>query len=374
MIFKSKLKIFFIKFIFIFIFDHQVFASLKQDCKHKAFYVKDILSDAQDQDLTKAKTKAEEKGRYKAFNKLLNRLALRSKIKDTYKVDLNRMISFIQVNKEANSINRFVGSFDFCFNRDEVLIFFKEQNLNFAEVFSLPISIFPIYVGPNGYVFFDKKDLWYSLWSKFLSTKDSLLKFKLSSANLTFTRSLKGREIIKSNKEIIKKIINNDNTHRILIVILEPKLGRDGNYQLKISGKLYNELGEFDQTVFSKIRKFKNFKLATTLNENILMRDLNELIYVFEESWKSNNFFKDNIITNIDIFIPINEINDWSNSLFLLKNIPYIKKIDIIGLKAKVGKIKLSFQGTKNTFFNILNEKGFKLIQAKDDFILIKKS
>jgi len=94
---------------------------------------------------------------------------------------------------------------------------------------------------------------------------------------------------------------------------------------------------------------------------------------VFEESWKKNNFFEEGSITFIDIYIPIQKMQDWSNSLSLLNNLPYIKKLDIVGLKGDVGKVSLTFQGTNNTFFNILNEKGYKLKQVNDEFILIRK-
>ena len=375
MIFEFNLKLFFVKliFLFLFIFQFEVLASSKLDCKEKAFYVNNVISDAKHQDLTKAKSKAEEKGRLIAFNQLLNRLTLRKQIKDSYKIDLNKMINFIKINNEANSTNQFLGSFDFCFNRDEVVKFFKKENLNFAEVFSLPISIFPIYEGPSGYVFLDEKDTWYELWKSFLNTNDSLLKFKLSTGNLSLKRSIKGKEIISSNKNVLKKIIQNDSTKRILVVILEPKLGRFGKYQLKISGKLYNEYGEFDQTIFSKSRNYENFKSITILNKDLLLKDIRELVYVFEESWKKNNFFNEGLITFVDVYIPIQRMQDWSNSLLLLNNLPYMKKINIIGLRGDVGKVSLGFQGTNNTFFNILNEKGYKLKQVNDEFILIKK-
>ena len=87
----------------------------------------------------------------------------------------------------------------------------------------------------------------------------------------------------------------------------------------------------------------------------------------------SNNFFKEGSITFVDVYIPIKKAQDWSNSLRLFNNIPYMKKIDIIGLKGNVGKVSLTFQGTNNTFLNILNEKGFKLNQVNNEFILIKK-
>ena len=375
MIFAFNLKLFFVIITFVFanIIQFKAIASSKLDCKEKAFYIKDVISDARHKDLTKAKSKAEEKGRSIAFNRLLNRLTLRKQIKDSYKIDLNKMINFIKINNEANSTNQFVGSFDFCFNRDEVVNFFKKENLDFAEIFSLPISIFPIYEGPSGYVFLDEKDTWYNSWKNFLNTNDSLLKFKLSSENLSLRRSIKAEEILKSNKSVLKKIIKNDLTKRILVVILQPKLGRNGKYQLKISGKLYNESGEFDQTIFSKSRNYKSFRSVTSLNKDLLLNDISELIYVFEESWKKNNFFKEGMITFVDVYIPIKKIQDWSSSLLLFNNIPYMKKIDIIGLKGDVGKVSLAFQGTNNTFFNILNEKGYKLKQVKDEFILIKK-
>ncbi len=129
MIFEFNLKLFFVKIFFLFIFQFEVIASSKLDCKEKAFYVNNVISDAKHQNLTKAKSKAEEKGRIIAFNQLLNRLTLRKQIKDSYKIDLNKMINFIQINNEANSTNQFLGSFDFCFNRDEVVKFFKKENL-----------------------------------------------------------------------------------------------------------------------------------------------------------------------------------------------------------------------------------------------------
>ena len=375
MIFEFNLKLFFVKIIFIslFLFQFDVIASSKLDCKEKAFYVNNVISDARHQDLTKAKLNAEEKARLIAFNQLLNRLTLRKQIKNSYKIDLNKMINFIKINNEANSTNQFVGSFDFCFNREEIVKFFKKENLNFAEVFSLPISIFPIYESPSGYVFLDEKDTWYKLWKSFLNANDSLLKFKLSTGNLLLKRSIKGKEIIKSDKNVLKKIIKNDSTKRILVVILEPKLGRFGKYQLKISGKFYNETGEFDQTIFSKSRNYENFKSITILNKDLLLKDIRELVYVFEESWKKNNFFNEGLITFVDVYIPIQRMQDWSNSLLLLNNLPYMKKINIIGLRGDVGKVSLGFQGTNNTFFNILNEKGYKLKQVNDEFILIKK-
>ena len=67
----------------------------------------------------------------------------------------------MKINEEANSINSF-EVFDFFFN---ILRFFKNNKLNFAEVYSLPISVFPIYAHLKG-LFYDSNDIWYKLWFK----------------------------------------------------------------------------------------------------------------------------------------------------------------------------------------------------------------
>ena len=102
MAFEFNLKLFFVKIIIIFfyIIQFEVIASTKLDCQEKAFYINDVISEAKDKNLTKAKSKAEEKGRLIAFNQLLNRLTLRKQIKETYKIDLNKMINFIKINNE----------------------------------------------------------------------------------------------------------------------------------------------------------------------------------------------------------------------------------------------------------------------------------
>ena len=78
-------------------------------------------------------------------------------------------------------------------------------------------------------------------------------------------------------------------------------------------------------------------------------------------------------MTKIDIFIPIKNNSDWFNYLTLLNQLPYINKVRIAGLKSDVGKVNILFQGTKNTFITILNEKGLKLKQVNQEFILIKR-
>ena len=51
------------------------------------------------------------------------------------------------------------------------------------------------------------------------------------------------------------------------MVILEPKLTRNGEYVLKTTGKLYDEFGNFDQTIYSKLKYSKLLNKQSTRKE-----------------------------------------------------------------------------------------------------------
>ena len=86
-----------------------------------------------------------------------------------------------------------------------------------------------------------------------------------------------------------------------------------------------------------------------------------------------NNLFKENIVTQVNLYVPIKIKKDWSSFISLLKNLSYVNDFKIISLSNKVGKVRIYFQGKVNTFLTILNEKGLKIEKIKDEFILLKK-
>ena len=51
---------------------------------------------------------------------------------------------------------------------------------------------------------------------------------------------------------------------------------------------------------------------------------------------------------------------------------PGILSFKIVAIKKDVGKVSINFNGTLNTLFNILNEKGLMFEQINDEFVLLK--
>ena len=369
---QSFIKLIIFIFFNIIFFTQLSFSSDFKDCNHKAFYVKNIRTDVTSDSIIKAKLLAEKQALHSGLITLIKRLTLKKKNNIKFKIELRNLINFIKINNEANSTNRFIASFDICFNRKAIIKLFKSYDLSYAEVYSLPISVLPIFGSPRGYVVFDKNHVWQKLWVKNFQNYDGLLKFKISKANLLLKRNLNVKKILLSEKNEIVKIMKFNKTKRLMTVVSEPVLLKNGNFGLKTYSRLYNKKGEFDSTLYSNLKKFKSYNTAVKVQKKQLEKEIKQILFIFSESWKKNNLFKENALTQVNLYVPIKRKNDWSKFISLVNKLPYVNHFKIISLKNDVGKVRINFQGTAKTFLTILNEKGLKITKVKDEFVLSK--
>ena len=72
-----------------------------------------------------------------------------------------------------------------------------------------------------------KKNKWYLKWQNALNSIDGLVKLKLARGNFSLNRILTEHSL-KSNNDLIKKLINNENTNVLIIVVAEPKMIKSG--------------------------------------------------------------------------------------------------------------------------------------------------
>ncbi len=344
-----------------------------KDCKDKAYYITNIKSDVTSKNIQKAKLIAENNARSTAFKEMFERLVLNPKNDNTFKIDLKNIINFIKINQEASSITRFVGSFDVCFDKTETTKFFENNDLSYAEIFSVPISVFPIYGSPRGYVFFDEQNTWQSIWTREIDNYNGLLSLKVSKGNIFLKRKLKAKKILSSESKEILKIITYDQTKRLITVIAEPVLLKNGDFALKTSAKLYNKNGQFVANIYKNVKNFKNYENVKRNEKKYLEKEVKKIIYIYSESWKKSNLFNKDILTHIDLYVPIKKDKNWSNFINLVDDIPYINEFIIIAIRNDVGKVRIQFQGTVDTLFSIFNEKGLKFRKVKDEFILLNK-
>ena len=218
MSFTSFKIIFFIIFKTCFV-SSTLLASIEQDCLNSSFYIKNISVDLTKESINEARSEAEQKAKLIGFKRLINRLIIKNKILKIDKTKISTLVDYLKINKEANSDKRYLANFDICFNRNLVISFFRKNKLQYAETYREPIAVLPVFKGPRGIVLWDERDYWYSSWQNNLKFIDGLVKLKLAEGDFSLNRILTSNVLLKPNKKFINKLINNENTNALILVL-----------------------------------------------------------------------------------------------------------------------------------------------------------
>ncbi len=333
-------------------------AYIDQDCINSSFYVKNINVDLTKESINEARSQAEQKSKLLGFKRLTDRLIIENKKLNFNKIDVSYLVDYLKINKEANSDKRYLANFDICFNRNLVINFFRKNRLQYAETYREPVAVLPVFKGPRGFVIWDEKDNWYLNWKDNLKIIDGLVKLKLAKGNFSLNRVLTANVLLKSNEDHINKLIINEKTNALIIVVAEPILMRDGKTYLSTYGKLYNKSGQLQSTIYRNSIPLERTSSFYNVDKTLLAKEVSNIIKSIETNWKRNNLIDTKVYNEVDLIIPITNINTTTLKNKLLFNDKSINVDSTFGFKDK-GFLKIQNEiifynkKTTNTFENI---------------------
>ena len=343
-------------------------ASVDQDCLNSSFYIKNISVDITKESINEARSQAEQKAKLIGFKRLANRLIIKNLGFNFNTIDIFSLVDYLKINKEANSDKRYLANFDICFNRNLVIKFFRKNKFQYAETYREPIAVLPIFKGPRGYVLWDEKDDWYLNWQNKLKIIDGLVKLKLAKGNFSLNRNLKANLLLKSNEDQINKLINNENTNALILVVAEPILMRDGKTYLSTYGKFYNKSGKIRSTIYRNSILLKRTSSFYNVDKALLEKEVSNMIKSIETNWKKNNLIDTKIYNEVDLIIPITQIKSTllsKNLLFndksiIVKSTSDFKDQGFLKIKNEIifykTKTENTFDNIKRNVFNSSNE------------------
>ncbi len=280
-------------------------ASNEQDCLNSSFYIKNISVDLTKESINKARFEAEQKAKLIGFSRLINRLIIKNKTLRIDRTEIFALVDYLKINKEANSDKRYLANFDICFNRSLVINFFRKNKFQYAETYREPIAVLPVFKGPRGLVSWDERDYWYSNWQNNLKLIDGLVKFKLAKGNFSLNRILTSNILLKPNKKFINKLINNENTNALILVVAEPILMTTGKTFLSTYVKLYNKNGELETTIYRNKIPLNKTSSFYNIDKTLLDDEILKIIRSIEINWKKNNLIDTSMNDVVDLIIPI---------------------------------------------------------------------
>ena len=336
-------------------------ASIEQDCLNSSFYIKNISVDLTKESINEARSEAEQKAKLIGFKRLINRLIIKNKTLKIDKTKISTLVDYLKINKEANSDKRYLANFDICFNRNLVISFFRKNKFQYAETYREPIAVLPVFKGPRGIVSWDERDYWYSNWQNNLKFIDGLVKLKLAEGDFSLNRILTSNVLLKPNKKFINKLINNEKTNALILVVAEPILMTSGKTFLSTYVKLYDKNGEFVTTIYRNKIPLKKTSSFYNIDKTILESEILQIIKSIELNWKKNNLIDTRVINEVDLVIPItSEVSTKLQKELLFND----KSIDVISTSKFLDK----------GFIKIENEIIFYDKKSQNSFENIKRS
>ncbi len=358
----------------------KLLAYVEQDCLNSSFYIKNIGVDLTKESINEARSQAEQKAKLIGFKRLANRLTIKNQELNINKIDISSLVDYLKINKEANSDKRYLANFDICFNRNLVIKFFRTNKFQYAETYREPITVLPIFKGPRGFVLWDQKDDWYIYWQNKLKIIDGLVKLKLAKSNFSLNRTLNANLLLKSNEDQINKLLNNENTNALILVVAEPILMRDGKTYLSTYGKFYSKSGKIQSTIYRNSIPLKRTSSFYNVDKVLLEKEVSNMIKSIETNWKKNNLIDTRIYNEVDLIIPITNINSTTLSKNLLFNDKSINVKSTLGFKDQgflriKNEIIFYNKKTENTFENIKRNafNSSKELKYEKNIIVIQK-
>ena len=284
------------------------FGLTEDDCKNSPFYIKNIKVDLTKTSINEARSEAELKIKLLGFKRLMKRLIVNeNEIKINNSV-VSNLVSYFKINNEANSDTRYLADFDICFNRLSVINYFRENKILYSETFRDSISVLPVFKGLRGFVMLDENDSWFQKWKKELELNDGLVKLELVKGNFYLNRNLTSNLFSNTNQKLIQKLIINEETNALLVVLAEPVLKTDGKTYLSTFAKFYNDDGNLENTIYRNLIPIKRTSSIYNIDENLLNQEVLKIINSIQNNWKKNNLINTLITESVDLIIPINKL------------------------------------------------------------------
>ena len=204
----------------------------------------------------------------------------------------------------------------------------------------------------------DEKDGWYKKWKKHIKSVDGLVKVKLAQGNFQLNRTISANVLLNSDKNLINKIIKNEKTNALLVVIAEPILKTNGKTYLTTYAKHYNLDGRLVNTVYRNKIPLKKTSSIYDVNETLIKKEILRMIDSIEKNWKQNNLIDTSILDEVDLVIPITSIisTKLENKLLFNDKVLYVESTE--GFSEK-GFLKIK---NETVFYKNKTLKSFKNI------------
>ena len=370
-------------FLFLIFFVSNVQAS---DCED-IWLIESLQINETNENPSLAKQNAEKKVSRLALQKLVSRVVVNSSIvkndffNNLSDDEIDGLIDYRLVKDEKILANRYIGSFDFCFLNEKVTKLFFQNQVQWSELYSRPIIVFPVW----------KTDFVLRLWkdpnpiksvlNKKINNHIGLTKLIFPQNKIGVLRSIDAKLAFDGDEKSIARAIERSGASRALNLHFETQkikfdevinfeelnlsqVSRDKIFKMNVNAFLYNNSGKKQGLLYKK-----NSYFNIDMVEKIITKSIDNIVFSLEEKWKIANVFLGYNLNEVEIFVSVQTLKDWIKSNKILKSLPGIKSVRTIKLEKNGAYVRLLVEGGVDRFVSIIMENKLPFSGSKKNLI-----
>jgi len=273
----------------------------------------------------------------KAFLILINKTLLIEDIESLNSTKIKTIEDLIFtyqiINRKKNNNQESELTVNVKFDQKKINNYFAINNVSYADVSNISISILPIFKKKNN-IFIYSDNFFYNEWNKIENNKtildSELINYNLALENaedLFYINSFKDNlELIDINK---LSSLNKQENKIFLVFFIEDKVN--------VFIKAYFNNREIIKNI--------NINLNTTNDTDLFKAAIVNVKNQINQIWKEQNLIDINTPSYLDIFFEIEKINDLYNFNTFLDGIDVIENHSILEMTNKYAKVRIRYKG-----------------------------
>lgn len=315
-----------------------------------AFTISNIHVDITAETASIARKKALAKGEKRAFNLLLKRLTLRIDFQNLPILSTKNISSYVKdfgVSNEKSSKARYIADLTYRFKPREIRLLLRDNQVDFAETFSKPVLLFPIYQVAGAVALWDEPNPWREAWGNRPKAQKraagsqvaGLIPIIFGNGDLKDIATISAELAVKGDEQRLTAIAKRYRVEKTLVVLGTLVSMPSGSLLFKVSISRYGK-NESRQPFLTEIKGAEGEGV-----DSLLIRSAVEIKALIEDQWKAENLLKFESASVLAVALPINNLDEWVEAKRRLAKVAVIENAELVLLSRTKVWLNVHFIG-----------------------------
>ncbi len=324
------------------------------------FAVTGVQIDATADSAQAAQDQALADGQREALRRLLERLTLeadRSRLPAITAAMVRDTVLGFQLANEKRSSRRYVAELTVDFRREPVSRLLRSLNLPYAVGQSEPVVVLPVARDRERLLLWEEENIWRQAWAE-TERVEGVVDLVVPFGELNDIQTIDAQQAVEGAPDPIRAMANAYDAERVLVALVSfetastagiPRIDVTVDAHGDAETRLFQDslVGGIDEPLDALMARATQM-VAATLDRN----------------WKSQNLYALGEVQEIDVAVPISDIDDWLDVRKQLTAVANVEATELLELNLRWARLALQVRGEIDSLASALERRGLSLIET----------